>query len=167
MTTIKLESLSVELWNYHNKFSRYWQNNSFRRLFSIFHTKPEVDLSNLYHLLITAIKLINLPLKFLKCPNQFASYWRKTGFRWPFSIFHAKPEVDLSNLYFLLSTTIELLNLPFKFLECLNQVSSYWQTTSFWRLFCIFHMKPEVDLSNLYFLQITTIELENLPSKFL
>ena len=92
----------------------------FQRLFWIFLTKQEVDFSNLLFLIITSIELEILHLEYLKYLNKFSNNWQKTCFRWLFCIFNMKPEVDLSNLYFLLITTIELENLPLKFLKCLN-----------------------------------------------
>ena len=107
-----------------------------------------------------------LPLEFRKYLYYFSFYWRKTGFRRPFWIFTTEPEVEFSNLYILQITTIDHENLPLKIWKYLNYFSSYLRKNGFRRLFWIFTTKPEVEFSNLYFLLISTIELENLPLEF-
>ena len=89
--------------------------------------------SNLYFSLITTVKLENLQLKFLKCLNKFSIYWRKTGFRQPFCIFHTKPEVDFQNQGSCALIEVQLENMPFKFWKNRDKFSSYggtksWQT---------------------------------------
>ena len=107
-----------------------------------------------------------LPFEYLKYLNKFSNNWQKTCFRWLFCIFNMKPEVDLSNLYFLLITTIELENLPLKILKCLNNFSIYWRKTCFRRPFWIFLTKQEVDFQNQGVCALIEVQPEHTPLEF-
>ena len=73
----------------------------------------------------------------------------KNRFRWPFWICATKPEVEFSNLYLLLITTIDLENMPLEFWKYLNKFSGYQRKTGLRWPFWIFATKPEVKFSNL------------------
>ena len=66
-----------------------------------------------------------------KAIENISSYWRNADFQRLFLIILTKQEVDFSDLYIVLITTIQLENLPLEFLKYFNYFSSYWQKKQF------------------------------------
>ena len=147
-------------------FSFYWRKPGFRRPFWIFTTKPEVYFSNLYFFtnhyhpswkFAIRILIISQLVRKLLAKNQFQAtilnFYDKTGSR----VF--EPLFFKNHYHRSWKFAIRIFNIS----QLVRKLSA---KKGFRRPFWIFATKPEVEFSNLYFLQITTIDLENLPLEF-
>ena len=119
-----------------------------------------IFLTNYYYLpwkfAIRILKISQLVLK-LSVKNRFLmailNFFDKTGSRF------FKPLYFTNHYHRSWKFAIEI----FKIAQLVLNLSA---KNRFRRQFCIFTTKPEVEFSNLYILQITTIDPENLPLKF-
>ena len=71
-----------------------------------------------FHLILCLEKRFYLNFFPMKITRSILN--EKNSFRWQFWTFSTKPEVEFSDLYFLLINTIKLENLPLKFWKYLN-----------------------------------------------